>query len=168
MKAHVHERHRSSAPSQVRCATVTVSDTKTEADDRSGALLRELLAGAGHLVVSSVIVRDEPRELVDTLEGLRDAAEVVIFSGGTGLTHRDSTPEALLPLIDKPLPGFGELFRMLSFEEIGSAAIMSRAFAGASRGLMVFALPGSPAGVRLAMTRIILPELGHTQEQLRR
>jgi len=166
--AAVPKAHRASAPRSVRCAIVTVSDTKTEADDRSGALIAELLASSPHRTAWRRIVRDEPDEIRQAISDARGQVDAIILTGGTGLTSRDSTFEVVSLLLTKPLPGFGELFRMLSFEEIGAAAMMSRACAGVSDGLVVFALPGSSGGCRTAVTRLILPELGHIMEQLSR
>lgn len=161
--------HRARGPRSVRCFAITVSDTKTEADDTSGELIRRLLTDGGHPVIGSLIVKDEPEQI---RQAIRDAigrgAQAVISSGGTGLTSRDSTFEVVSALIQRPIPGFGELFRWLSFQEVGSAAMLSRATAGVVEGAVVFALPGSPNGVRLAMERLILPELSHVFEQLAR
>jgi molybdenum cofactor biosynthesis protein B len=142
---------------------VTVSDTRTPATDSGGDLLVELLTGAGHTVVSREIVRDDVgaiRAAAERALALESCA-CALFTGGTGTSPRDVTPEALRPLLERELPGFGELFRMLSFQEIGPAALLSRAFAGARAGKIVFGLPGSPAAIRLALERLALPELGH-------
>ena len=148
---------------RVRVLTVTVSDTRTEADDEGGERLRRLLAEAGYSVVGHRITRDEPaslRALIDEVhEG--DLADAVITTGGTGIAPRDSTLEALEPLFEKRLDGFGELFRALSFQEIGPRALLSRAAAGVIRGRFVAALPGSPGAVTLAVTAILAPTLEH-------
>jgi molybdenum cofactor biosynthesis protein B len=154
----------------VSCYVLTVSDTRTPDTDTGGAAIRELLKTGGHSVSGYDIVRDEPRDVAARVAGrLADAGtQVIITTGGTGITSRDGTYEAVHAMLEKRLDGFGELFRMLSFEEIGAAAMMSRATAGTARGKAIFVLPGSPAAVRLAMTRLILPELGHVVQQLRR
>lgn len=159
--------HKAHAPRQSRAFVVTVSDTRTEENDTSGRLARELLVAAGHTVVGWRILRDEPAQVAQLVRTLaaEGSADVLITSGGTGVSSRDSTYEAIAGLLDKRLDGFGELFRMLSYQEIGSAAMLSRAVgglvAGAARPLVVFALPGSTAAVRLGMEKLILPELGH-------
>ena len=140
-----------------------MSDTRTLDDDTGGALVCELLQGAGHRVAFREIVRDDApaiRAVLETALATPDCA-AVILTGGTGVAKRDVTPEAVAPLLDRPLPGFGELFRQLSFAEIGSAALVSRALGGLANGKPVFALPGSRAALRLALERLILPELGH-------
>lgn len=148
----------------VRVATVTLSDTRTEADDESGRLLGELLAAAGHQVVSHQILRDDPhllREiLLHTLCSL-DVCEAVVMTGGTGIAPRDRTVEALMPIFQKTIDGFGEAFRRLSWDEIGPRAVLSRAVAGVVRGRVVIALPGSPGAVRLAVDKLLGPILAH-------
>ncbi len=142
---------------------LTVSDTRTEADDRSGALIGELLVSAGHRVAARAIVRDEQALITAQLRAwIADpAVEVIITTGGTGVTPRDVTPEALAPLVSKPIPGFGELFRWLSFADIGTSTIQSRAEAALCDTTYVFLLPGSTGGVRLGMEKIIVPQLDH-------
>jgi molybdenum cofactor biosynthesis protein B len=161
------EEHRREAPREVATAVVTVSDTRTLEDDTGGRLIVELLEGAGHPVVSRVIVKDEPAEIAEALESAASRPEVraVIVTGGTGVAPRDVTPDAIEPLLDRTIPGFGELHRMLSYQEIGSAALLSRALAGLKNGRVVFALPGSRGAIRLAMEKLILPELGHLVAQ---
>ncbi len=158
-----HEEHRKQAPRVVRVFVLTVSDTRTEADDTSGALARDLVEAWGHEVAGHAIVKDEPAEVARFVRDLAEkrAADVLVSSGGTGISRRDSTYEAVAGLLEKRLPGFGELFRMLSYQEIGSAAMLSRAVGGVHRGLVVFALPGSQAAVKLGLEKLILPELGH-------
>ncbi len=160
---HAGHGHHAADARAVDCVVLTVSDTRTEADDASGALLRRLLEEAGHRVLAHAIVRDEPAEVRALL--LRHASEgkagAVLLTGGTGISPRDSTYEAVDSLLDKRLDGFGELFRMLSWEEIGAAAMMSRATAGLMQGMAVFSMPGSSAACRLAMEKLILPQLGH-------
>ena len=152
----------------MRCFVLTISDTRTETTDASGSAIVELLTGAGHVISGRRIVRDDPAEVRDTLLKNLAATDVVITTGGTGITARDSTYEALSALLDKRLDGFGELFRMLSYAEIGAAAMLSRAVGGSIGSTAVFSLPGSEHAVRLAMTRLILPEVGHVVRELRR
>lgn len=159
--------HKALAPESVRCYVLTVSDTRTETTDRSGRAIVDLLFAAGHSVAGRSIVRDDPALVRGTIERwlAHTDVQVIITTGGTGISSRDSTYEAVDALLEKRLDGFGELFRMLSFPEIGSAAMMSRATAGLSAGKIIVALPGSEAAVRLAMERLILPELGHLVQQ---
>jgi molybdenum cofactor biosynthesis protein B len=161
--------HRTLAPRAVRCAIVTVSDTRTADTDTSGRAMADLLAAAGHEVVDRTIVKDDPADVRAVIERqLSGDAQVVITTGGTGITSRDGTFEVVDALYDKRLDGFGELFRMLSFQEIGAAAMMSRASAGLASGRILISLPGSEAAVRLAMERLLLPELGHLVQQASR
>jgi molybdenum cofactor biosynthesis protein B len=155
--------HRAAAPRRVRCAVVTVSDTRTEATDTGGRLLVELLAAAGHETVARQIVPDEPDRLRQIIRELaaRDDLHAILLTGGTGITARDQTYETVSGLLDKAMPGYGEIFRMLSFEEIGPAAMLSRAVGGVVGGKVLLTMPGSPAAVRLAVERLIGPELGH-------
>jgi molybdopterin adenylyltransferase len=143
------------------CAVVTVSDTRDLSTDRSGALVVELLEAAGHQVIHRHIIKDELAEIRELFEdlGVDPDVDVVIATGGTGVTERDVTPEALAPLVDKHIPGFGELFRQLSYAEIGASTIQSRADAAINEGTIYFLLPGSTGAVRLAMERIIVPQL---------
>jgi len=156
------------APARVSCFVLTVSDTRTEATDSSGRVIAELLAAAGHDVIRRTIVKDDAGDVIRVVshELSTGDVQVVITTGGTGLSSRDSTYEAISELIDKRLDGFGELFRSLSYQEIGPAAMLSRATAGVARGKLVVALPGSEGAVRLAMTRLLLPELGHLVQQI--
>lgn len=165
-----HVEHKAQAPSGIGCFVLTVSDTRTPETDTSGRAIRELLEQAGHRVTGQAVVRDEPAQVAAHVnERLADPlTQVVITTGGTGISRRDGTYEAIDGLLEKRLDGFGELFRMLSFDEIGPAAMMSRATAGTARGKAVFVLPGSQNAVRLAMTRLIVPELGHVVQQLRK
>jgi molybdenum cofactor biosynthesis protein B len=161
--------HRQQAPSRIACGVLTISDTRTPEDDRSGDAIQAALEAAGHELVARRIVKDDPEAIGLAVQELATAARAVITTGGTGLTARDSTFEVLSGLIERPIPGFGELFRALSFEEIGSAAMLSRALAGVlPGGAVVFALPGSSKAVRLGLERLIVPELGHVLEQLGR
>ena len=157
------EEHRAKAPRTVKVAIVTVSDTRTEADDYSGNVIRDLLVAAGHKVPRRLIVKDDVLEIQKALRDLIEdpGVEAVVTSGGTGLAHRDVTLEAVGHFEEKHIPGFGELFRMLSFEEVGGAAMMSRATAFVTEGKIVFCLPGSEKAVRLATTRLIAPEVAH-------
>ena len=158
-----HVEHKATSPAVVRCAVLTISDTRTEATDTGGRAICDLLAKAGHQIVGRRIVRDEPDEVraavVEQLGG--GEAQVIITTGGTGITSRDRTFETITALLEKRLDGFGELFRMLSFHQIGSAAMMSRACAGLAQGKVIVSLPGSENAVRLGMEKLILPELGH-------
>jgi len=155
--------HKATAPKSVGCFVLTVSDTKNPETDTSGAVIRELLTAAGHRVAGSAIVRDEPAEVARLVRDAcaRDDVQTVILTGGTGITSRDSTYEAVEALLDKRLPGFGELFRMLSFQEIGAAAMLSRAQMGIHARRIVVSLPGSPNAWRLALDKLLIPELGH-------
>jgi molybdenum cofactor biosynthesis protein B len=147
----------------VACYLVTSSGSRSAADDEGGRILREALVAAGHRVVGQRIVPDEVAELrrIAAEEAARAGAQALVYTGGTGLAARDCTLEALEPLWTKRLDGFGEIFRALSYQEIGPAAMLSRAAAGSVGPLLVFALPGSPGAVRLAVEKLILPELGH-------
>jgi molybdopterin adenylyltransferase len=149
----------------VRVAVIAVSDTRTIEDDRSGQVIVELLEGAGHGIAAREIVPDDREVIRGALERWIDDArvDVIIATGGTGVTRRDVTPEALAPLITKPIPGFGELFRWISYQEIGTSTIQSRAEAALCGATLVFLLPGSPGGVRTAMEKIILAQLDSRQ-----
>jgi len=166
------EQHREAAADRgpVPCAILTVSDTRTVETDTSGAAIRERLEAAGHRAVFYQIVKDEPEQITALLDRLIDETEarVVLLNGGTGISHRDTTYDALSRLLEKTLPGFGEIFRMLSYEEIGAAAMLSRATAGVYRGRLVFSMPGSSNAVKLAMDRLIIPELEHLTWELTR
>ena len=147
----------------VAVALITVSDTRTAETDVNGNYLREKLSEAGHRVHSSRIVRDEPEQIRAVLDELTadDDVQVLLFNGGTGLSRRDRTFDVISGRLDKVLPGFGEIFRMLSYEQVGAAAMLSRATAGVCGGKVVFSTPGSPAAVRLAWEKLIAPELRH-------
>jgi len=154
----------------VRCAVVTISDTRTLETDTGGQTIVDLVNGAGHQVVDRHILPDEPapmRELLASLEGRADV-DVVLTTGGTGIGARDRTFETVTGMLDKTLPGYGELFRMLSYEEIGPATMLSRAVGGLIGRTVVLTMPGSRAAVRLAMEKVILPELGHLVREARR
>ena len=162
--------HRATSPASVRCYVITVSDTRTTETDTGGRAVAELLTAGGHVVVGRRIVKDEPAEVAAlvALNAESNHVDVIITTGGTGITRRDSTFEAIDGLLEKRLPGFGELFRMLSYHEIGAAAMLSRACMGTCRGKIVVALPGSENAVRLALTRLLVPELGHLVNETRR
>jgi len=162
--------HKAQAPRSVRCFVVTVSDTRSDETDTSGRAIADLLTAAGHQVAGRVIVKDDPDLVRGTIERQLASPDVhvVITTGGTGITSRDSTYEAVSGMLQKRLDGFGELFRMLSYQQIGSAAMMSRACAGLSAGRIVVCLPGSEAAVRLAMEKLVIPELGHLVQQASR
>ena len=153
----------------VNCAVITVSDTRTTETDKSGRLIQQLLTDAGHQIVIYSIVKDEPEDirnwLID-LDGNRNL-EAIIFNGGTGIAPRDTTYDVVSGWLAKTIPGFGEIFRYLSYQEIGSRAIASRAVAGVTNQKLIFSLPGSSNAVKLAVTQLILPELNHLVRQVR-
>ncbi|MBD2529196.1 MogA/MoaB family molybdenum cofactor biosynthesis protein [Nostoc flagelliforme FACHB-838] len=152
----------------VNCAVVTVSDTRTFKTDKSGQLIQQLLLSANHAVEAYIIIKDEATQIQEQIENLGESLnlDAVIFSGGTGIAPRDTTYDAIEKLLEKTLPGFGELFRFLSYQEIGSRAIASRAVAGVYQDKLIFSLPGSSNAVRLAMEKLILPELTHLVNQV--
>jgi molybdenum cofactor biosynthesis protein B len=165
------QEHKKHATQQVRCKVVTISDTRTAETDKSGALMMSLLEEQGYEVTSYEIVKDDRASIQEAiLAGCRHSdVDVVLTNGGTGITKRDVTIEAVKELIDKEIVGFGELFRMLSYtEDIGSAAILSRAIAGTIGNKAVFSTPGSSGAVRLAMKKLIIPELKHVVWELNR
>ena len=149
---------------------ITVSDTRTLATDRGGALIADLLAAAGHQVLAREIIPDEPNIMRGLLAklGERGDLDAILMTGGTGVGSRDQTFETVSGLLDKILPGYGELFRMLSFEQVGPAAMLSRAVGGLLGGKVLLTMPGSPAAVQLAMERLIVPELGHLVREARK
>jgi molybdenum cofactor biosynthesis protein B len=153
----------------IRCAVITVSDTRTPQTDKSGQLIQQRLTDAGHLISAYVILPDEPSKIQSQLQELsqNNIIDAVIFNGGTGIAPRDTTYDALSGLLDKNLPGFGELFRFLSYQEIGSRAMASRAIAGIYQNKLIFSLPGSSNAVKLGLDKLILPELIHLIKQLR-
>ncbi len=162
--------HRATAPQRVACAVVTVSDTRTPETDTGGQAVCELLLAAGCQVAARQIIPDEPDAMRTLLTRFRDdeAIDAVLLTGGTGLSSRDRTFETVSSLLTKALPGYGELFRMLSFEQIGAAAMLSRATGGLMDRTVVLTMPGSPAAVRLAIERLIVPELRHLVREARR
>ena len=165
-----HLEHKATSPASVRCYVLTISDTRTAANDTSGIAITELLEGSGHDVSGRAIVRDDPEAIRSAIQEQLDGptAQVIITTGGTGITSRDSTSEVVCNLFDKRLEGFGELFRMLSFQDIGPSAMLSRACAGTAQGKIIVSLPGSEKAVRLAMNKLLLPELGHLVRELSR
>ncbi|NOZ41042.1 MAG: MogA/MoaB family molybdenum cofactor biosynthesis protein [Planctomycetes bacterium] len=159
--------HRQKSPGKVGCAVITVSDTRTLENDKSGQAVVNSLESAGHTIVERAIVPDEPKKIHELVVRLVDSKDVeaILLTGGTGIAPRDQTPETLEKLITKNLPGYGELLRMLSYEEIGPAAMLSRALGGLIGQTLVLTMPGSTAAVRLTMEKLILPELGHLVTQ---
>ncbi len=153
----------------IDCAVITISDTRTPKTDQSGQLIQQLLTAAGHQVVVYRILPDEPAQITELLTelGENQQVQVAIFNGGTGIAPRDTTYDALARMLDKTLPGFGEIFRQLSYAEIGTRAIASRSIAGTYQNLLVFSLPGSRGAVQLGVSQIILPEINHLVKQLR-
>ena len=162
------EEHRAEAPKEVSCAVLTISDTRTEDDDRSGQLIRQHLSYRNHKVAAYRIVKDDAEQITSTLrEWIADPAiQAIVTNGGTGISGRDVTYGAITGLLEKELPGFGELFRMLSWDEVGAAAMLSRATAGVAGGTVIFSTPGSSNAVKLAMEKLIAPELGHIVHEL--
>ncbi|MFO7169942.1 MAG: molybdenum cofactor biosynthesis protein B [Chloroflexota bacterium] len=157
-----HEAHAKAQIPSVLCGVITISDSRTEETDTAGQLIKQLLGERQHMVARYAVVRDEPTQIVATVKEFAAAGcWVILTSGGTGIARRDSTFEAIDALLEKRLPGFGEIFRMLSYNEIGPAAMLSRATAGTYGNTLIFCMPGSPNAVRLAMTKLILPELNH-------
>jgi len=164
------EEHRRAAPATLRFAVVTVSDSRTAADDASGDAIRRLVAGAGHHVEMSTLIQDDVVAIRRALAQILSTPgiDVAVVTGGTGFAPRDLTIEAALPLFERTVEGFGELFRMLSHRQVGAAAMLSRAAAGIAAGRAIFLLPGSPKAVALAMEELILPEAAHLVSQARR
>ena len=162
------EEHKAKGKRSIRCFVVTVSDTRDETTDQSGQLVKSQLADEGHQLAAYRIVKDEPAQIEALLrEAIADRnIEAIIVNGGTGISPRDGTYEVIVKLLDKRLDGFGEIFRYLSYQDIGSAAIMSRAVAGSAQGKVLISLPGSRGAVGLAIEKLILPELGHMVSQL--
>lgn len=162
MGADEHRQQAAASHAPIPCGVVTISDTRTRETDTSGQYVQVALSQAGHLVVRYELVRDEPAQITALVQELAAAGcKVIITSGGTGIARRDSTFEAIDALLDKRLPGFGEIFRVLSFDDVGPAAMLSRATAGTYQGTLIFCLPGSRGAVQLAMDRLIVPELTH-------
>jgi molybdopterin adenylyltransferase len=158
MSVHEHEKH---ARKNLKLGVITASDTRSAANDESGGLIRRMLEGAGHQVAYYEVLPDTPAVISQAIAANLPRLDGIIVNGGTGVAARDSTIEAVRALLDKELEGFGELFRMLSYQEIGPAAFLSRALAGISGGKIIVSLPGSPDACRLAMEKLLVPELGH-------
>ena len=169
MSESVHQ-HREAAPDHVRIAALTISDTRTPEDDTGGDAIQELLEEAGHEIVTREIVRDDVAQIRATLVDLlnRDDVDAVVTTGGTGISARDTTYEVVEQMIDKKLDGFGEIFRFLSYEEVGAAAMLSRATAGAVGDKLLTCLPGSRNAVRLAVEKLLVPEIAHVVFELRK
>lgn len=163
-----HKEHKHHTPKSVGCMVITCSDTRTPETDTSGQLIQKLLKEQGHKIAAYHLVRDEPAEIKARIaQGtIDDAVQAIIINGGTGISRRDSTFEAVDAMLEKRLDGFGEVFRYLTYQDIGSPAIMSRATAGIIKGRVLFSTPGSENAVRLAMEKLILPELGHLVKEL--
>ena len=163
MPARTDLEHKAASPARVACYVITVSDTRTEDTDTGGRAVIELLTAAGHQVAGRAIVKDDPEELRDCIgrQLANPAVQVIISTGGTGITSRDCSHEAVSAMLWKTIDGFGEIFRALSYQEIGAAAMMSRAVAGTIAGRVIVSLPGSEAAVRLAVEKLLVPELGH-------
>jgi molybdenum cofactor biosynthesis protein B len=168
MSLPAHHEHKAHAPRHVGCMVITCSDTRAPDTDTSGKLIMHLLKEQGHTVAAYHLVKDEPAQIKARIEEAvkNEAIQAIIINGGTGISRRDSTFEAVDALLEKRLDGFGEIFRYLTYQDIGSSAIMSRATAGLYRDLVIFSTPGSEGAVRLAMEKLILPELPHIMQQL--
>jgi molybdenum cofactor biosynthesis protein B len=166
----IHEEHQSQGPPSVRCAVITVSDTRTLQTDTGGQTVIDHLTAVGHIVVAREIIPDDPARMRPLLLSLRDRSDldVILMTGGTGITSRDQTYETVSSLLDKPLPGYGEIFRLLSYQDIGPAAILSRAVGGLLGRKVLLTMPGSPAAVRLAREKIIVPQIPHLIRESRR
>jgi molybdopterin adenylyltransferase len=165
------EKHREAAGhGPVTVALVTVSDTRTPDTDENGTYLQQQFSARGHIVAGYRIVKDEPDQVEAALDELVmiPGVQLVLFNGGTGIAPRDTTYDVIARKIEKVLPGFGEIFRMLSYQQVGAAAMLSRATAGVYRSKLVFSMPGSPKAVRLALEELILPELNHLAWEIAR
>jgi molybdenum cofactor biosynthesis protein B len=161
------EHHRHGAHSHLKIAVITASDSRTPETDESGGLIRSMLERAGHAIVHYQVLPDSPEQIRQAVTDSLPNVDAIVISGGTGIAARDSTIEAIRPLLSRELEGFGELFRMLSYQEIGSAAFLSRALAGVSHRKIIVALPGSPDACRLALEKLLIPELGHMAHLLK-
>jgi molybdopterin adenylyltransferase len=169
MSAEEHKEMAAESQGNVAIAIVTVSDTRTAETDKSGQAIRQLAEAAGHRIVDYRIVKDEPDQVEEALVDFSTgAAQMIVFHGGTGISARDRTYDVIVRHLEKQLPGFGEIFRMLSYAEIGSAAMMSRATAGTYRGCVIVSIPGSTNAVKLAMQKLILPEIQHLAWEITR
>lgn len=163
--------HKRNAPKQVKVKVITISDTRSMENDKSGSLMKEMLEEKGHIVIEYEIVKDEQALIRSAVLSGCESSEidVVLTNGGTGISKRDQTIEAIQTILEKEITGFGELFRLISYQEdIGSSAIMSRAIAGIALDTAIFAVPGSPKAVKLAMEKLILPEIGHVISEIRK
>ena len=158
-----YQEHKHKAPQTVSCAVLTISDSRTEQDDESGGLIKRRLSENGHRLVFYSILKNDTEAIKKKIDELlrQEELQVIITSGGTGVSHRDITVDTIDPILEKRLDGFGELFRSLTYQEIGTGSIMSRAIAGVAKGKVILCLPGSLGATKLAMDRIILPEIGH-------
>jgi molybdopterin adenylyltransferase len=167
---HAHEQHKAHAPHCVTCVVITCSDTRTSQTDTSGQLMMRLLKEHGHDLAGYHVIKDDPAQIRSVIEeaAAHDAVQAILVNGGTGISKRDSTFEAVDGMLEKRLVGFGEIFRYLTYKDIGSPAIMTRATAGIFRGRIIFSTPGSEGAVRLAMESLILPEIGHIIQQLKK
>lgn len=168
-----HVEHKEKAKRIVSCAVITVSDSRTEETDMGGKLLKEELSGAGHKIIYYQVIKDEPDQIRELILKLSDNSDnndcqAMIFNGGTGISKRDRTFDVVDSFLEKRLIGFGEIFRYLSYLDIGSSAIMSRATAGSYKGRVIISIPGSPAAVKLALEKLILPEIAHMVWELGR
>ena len=165
-----HHEHKSHAPGSIGCVVITCSDTRTTETDTSGSRIMHMLKEAGHSVVAYHLVKDEPAKIKAKIKSAvaDKKVQAIIINGGTGISTRDSTFEVIDTMLEKRLVGFGEIFRYLTYQDIGSPAIMSRATAGIIKGRVLFSTPGSENAVKLAMEKLILPELGHLLQQLRK
>ncbi|MFO0773328.1 MAG: MogA/MoaB family molybdenum cofactor biosynthesis protein [Nitrospiraceae bacterium] len=163
-----HHEHKHQAPTRIGCLVITCSDTRTTETDTSGQLIMHLLKSKGHEIAGYHLVKDEPAQIREKIAAAceNSAVQAIIINGGTGISRRDSTFEAVDAMLEKRLDGFGEVFRFLTYQDIGSPAIMSRATAGIVKGRVLFSTPGSENAVRLAMEKLILPELGHLVKEL--
>lgn len=168
--AAIHQEHEAQGPQSAGCAVITVSDTRTLENDTGGQTVIDYLTAASYTIAHREIIPDEPSRMRPLLESLRqrDDVDVILLTGGTGIASRDQTYETVNSLLDKPLPGYGELFRMLSYQEIGPAGMLSRAIGGLLGRKVLFTMPGSPAGVRLAMEKLIVPQIPHLLREARR
>jgi molybdopterin adenylyltransferase len=164
-----HLPHPDTSKLSVNCAVITISDTRTTETDRSGKLIQEYLSRDSHKVAAYVILPDEPAQIQSQIQQLsqQQNIDVIILNGGTGIAPRDTTYDVIEQILEKTLPGFGELFRFLSYQEIASRAIASRATAGIYRQKLIFSLPGSSNAVALAMEKLILPEIVHLVKQMK-
>ena len=163
----IPSQHKQQAPRAITCAVLTVSDTRSLNTDRGGAEIIRRLEAHGHTIAARDICADDPTLITGCINGWRNelAPDAILVTGGTGISPRDHTYETISQILTKPIPGYGELFRWLSYQEIGSAAMLSRTVGGLVDRTLVLTMPGSPAAVQLAMDKLILPELGHLVQQ---